>query len=104
MGSHKDSIRAICLPNGSSNYQPVILVMSSILYFYKNKTFIIHRFISFAIVFVGGIVFVFVLPSGSINYQPVIRGRSVHNFAEKDYTKKKKRKRVFRSFQTKATK
>ena len=33
MESHKDSIRAICLPNGSSDYQPVILVMSCIQYF-----------------------------------------------------------------------
>ena len=40
--------------------------------------------ISFASVFVGRIVFVFVLPSGSINYQLVICEGSGHNIVVSD--------------------
>ena len=37
MASHKDSIRAICLPNGSSNYQPVIWFLYFLCLFQNLK-------------------------------------------------------------------
>ena len=49
MGTHKDSIHAICLPNGSSNYQHVI--WWCVLYFHIFEWDIFVYLNSFVIVF-----------------------------------------------------
>ena len=72
MASHKDSIRAICLPNGSSNYQPVIWFLYFLCLFQNIKEQ--NRNI-FNIFFIANVLCLY-LPSDSINWEHVIWLRS----------------------------